>query len=116
MIVEARKVCAGVVMLNIEGEIFSIETSSAMLRGIVSERAEKGEHLLINLKEATCEDAEETLKLLNLLMRVRQTRLGNTVVKFLCVPQSARDILEVTGLANQFEMFEDENEAIRSFS
>jgi anti-anti-sigma factor len=40
---------------------------------------------------------------------------GGRALKLCCVDKTVRQVLELTGLVNQFEHFEDVNSAIRSF-
>jgi anti-sigma B factor antagonist len=108
----ARKV-GNITVLTADGTI-KIGPSEALLREVVHKLISNGDvEILLNTKKVTRLDASGFGELVNLRTAVEQ-RGGH--LKFLSVPPVVMDVLQITGLVNIFEVFENEDDALRSFA
>lgn len=112
MKIEARHV-EGVTVLEPKGKI-TIGVGDVALREAVHEALEAGaRNILVNLSGVTTIDSSGIGELVSAYTTVtnRQGKLS------LCsLPSKVTDILQITQLITVFDVFEDEKEAIGSFS
>ena len=106
-----RKV-GDVVILDLHGRILSGEGEKA-LRGAVRRLADSGTvHLLINFADVPYVDSSIVGEFVSILTTLR--RAGGTL-KLLSLPARVRSLLSMTRLLTVFEVYESEDEAVRSF-
>jgi len=103
---------ADVVVLALEGHLVADEGDAA-LRARVAGVIESGaKHVLLDLRNLTYMDSGGAGALAAMLLHV--TRRGGAL-KLLCPTGRVCRVLEVTHLMGVFDVFPDEDEAIRSF-
>jgi anti-sigma B factor antagonist len=85
-----------------------------ILRAEIHQLAAKGRHkILLNLAEVTYIDSSGIGEMVSCYTSL--SNLGGTV-KLLKLTRRVRDLLQITKLYTVFEVFEEEDEAVRSFS
>jgi anti-sigma B factor antagonist len=103
----------GVTVLEPQGKI-TIGMGDVALRDSVREALEAGsQDILINLGEVTTIDSSGIGELVSAYTTV--TNKGGKL-KLVNLPTKVEDILQITQLMTVFEVFDDETEAIESFS
>ena len=102
----------GVTILDLGGKI-TIGKGDVALREAVHQALDGGAlKMLINLKDVTTIDSSGVGELVSAFTTA--TNRGGKL-KLLNLPAKVNDILQITQLITVFEVFENEDEAIRSF-
>ncbi len=102
----------GVTVLDLSGKI-TIGEGDVALRQAVHEALESGSrHLLLNLKAVSTMDSSGIGELVSAYTTV--TNRGGSL-KLELLPPKVLDILQITQLVTVFDIFEDEEEALKSF-
>ena len=102
----------GVTILEVEGKV-TIGKGDVVLREAVLQAIGEGPaKLLINLGEVTTIDSSGVGELVSAYTTV--TNRGGKL-KLVNMPPKVSDILQITQLITVFEVFESEDEAVRSF-
>ncbi len=103
----------GITILDFKGKI-TIGVGDVALREAVVEALDAGSrNLLINLKDVSTIDSSGVGELVSSYTTVTN-RGGN--LKLLNIPPKVMDILQITQLITVFDVFEDEDEAVASFT
>lgn len=103
----------GITILDFKGKI-TIGVGDVALREAVVEALDAGSrNLLINLKEVSTIDSSGVGELVSSYTTVTN-RGGN--LRLLNIPPKVMDILQITQLITVFDVFEDEDEAVASFT
>lgn len=103
----------GVTILEPKGKI-TIGEGDVKLRDAVHGALDAGgKNILINLKDVTTMDSSGIGELVSAYTTV--THRGGTL-KLLHLPNKVRDILQITQLVTVFDVLDDEDEAIATFS
>lgn len=101
-----------ITILRLKGRL-EVEEGDTMLRDRVNELVRGGRvRIVLDLKQVTRIDSMGLGVLASKLLTTR--RHGGTI-KLLHPTAHTMHLLEITGLSSVFEMFEDEQQAIRSF-
>jgi anti-sigma B factor antagonist len=102
-----------VTILEAAGRI-TLGENVEILRDEIHKLAEKGHRkILLNLAEVTYIDSSGIGEMVSAFTTL--SNLGGTV-KLLKLTRRVRDLLQITKLYTVFEVFEDEDEAVRSFA
>ena len=102
----------GVTILVLKGKI-TIGVGDVALRDAVQEALEGGaKNILINLKDVKTIDSSGIGELVSAYTTV--TNRGGSL-KLELLPPKVLDILQITQLVTVFDIFEDEEEALKSF-
>lgn len=102
----------GVTILDLKGKI-TIGVGDVALRDAIHEALSAGaKKLLINLDEVTTIDSSGVGELVSSYTTV--TNRGGKL-KLANLPPKVADILQITQLITVFDVYEDEDEALRSF-
>ena len=103
----------GVTVIEPQGKI-TIGMGDVALRDSVREALEAGSRdILINLKDVSTIDSSGIGELVSAYTTVTNR---NGRLKLLHLPPKVQDILQITQLVTVFETFDNEDEAVRSFS
>jgi anti-sigma B factor antagonist len=103
----------GITILDFKGKI-TIGVGDVALREAVVEALDAGSrNLLINLKDVSTIDSSGVGELVSSYTTVTN-RGGN--LRLLNIPPKVMDILQITQLITVFDVFEDEDEAVASFT
>ncbi len=102
----------GVTILDLKGKI-TIGVGDVALRDAIREALSAGaKNLLINLADVTTIDSSGVGELVSSFTTV--TNRGG-LLKLANLPPKVSDILQITQLITVFDVYEDEDEALRSF-
>ena len=102
----------GVIILEVEGKV-TIGKGDVVLRETVHEAiGDRSVKMLINLGDVTTIDSSGVGELVSAFTTV--TNRGGKL-KLVNLPPKVNDILQITQLITVFEVFESEDEAIKSF-
>jgi anti-sigma B factor antagonist len=102
----------GVIILEVEGKV-TIGKGDVVLRDTVHQAiGDKPVKMLINLGEVTTIDSSGVGELVSAFTTA--TNRGGKL-KLVNLPPKVNDILQITQLITVFEVFESEDEAIKSF-
>ncbi|MFF8565838.1 STAS domain-containing protein [Streptomyces albidoflavus] len=102
-----------VTILGLAGKI-TINGGDVELRSAVNGQLDAGvRKILLDLGEVTTVDSSGVGELVSLYTRI-SNRDGR--LKLLNLPPKVRDILAITQLITVFEVFDDEDEAVKSFA
>lgn len=102
----------GVTILDLKGKI-TIGVGDVALRDAIHEAMSAGAtKILVNLQDVSTIDSSGVGELVSSYTTV--TNRGGKL-KLLNLPPKVADILQITQLITVFDVFEDEDEAIRSF-
>ena len=102
----------GVTVVDVSGTI-TLGDGSSQLRDILHDLAEKGDKkILLNLGEVTYIDSSGIGELVSAYTGVKN-RGGS--LKLLHLTKKVHDLLQLTKLFTVFEVFSDENSALRSY-
>lgn len=102
----------GVTILDLKGKI-TIGVGDVALRDAIHEAMQAGAtKILVNLQDVSTIDSSGVGELVSSYTTV--TNRGGKL-KLLNLPPKVADILQITQLITVFDVFEDEDEAIRSF-
>ena len=103
----------GVTILEPRGKI-TIGAGDIALRDAVDEALAAGSlGILIDFSRVTRMDSSGMAELVAAYKRISDAG-GN--IKLLSLPSNIRDVLSITQIARVFDIFDDEDEAVRSFS
>jgi anti-sigma B factor antagonist len=103
----------GVTILDLKGKI-TIGLGDLALRNAVQEAMTTGAtHMLINLRDVTTIDSSGVGELVSAYATATNRGAKLTLEN---LPSKVSDILQITQLITVFEVFENEDEALRSFS
>lgn len=103
----------GVTILDLKGKI-TIGVGDVALREAVHEALEAGaRNILLNMKEVSTVDSSGVGEMVSTFTTV--TNRGGKL-KLENLPSKVADVLQITQLITVFETFDDEKEAINSFS
>lgn len=104
---------ADVSILDLKGRI-TIGAGDVMLRDHINRVLEQGERsILLNMADVTYMDSSGMGELISSYTSVTK-RDGK--LKLLNLPAKIRDLLQITQLITIFEVYDNETEAVRSFS
>lgn len=102
----------GVTILDLKGKI-TIGVGDVALRDAIHEALDAGaKKILVNLEDVSTIDSSGVGELVS--SYTTATNRGGKL-KLLNLPPKVADILQITQLITVFDVFEDEEEAIRSF-
>ena len=102
-----------VTILDLKGRI-TIGAGDVMLRDHINKVLEQGERsILLNMADVTYVDSSGMGELISSYTSVTK-RDGK--LKLLNLPAKIRDLLQITQLITIFEVYDNETEAVRSFS
>ena len=102
-----------VTILDIAGRITLGEEADS-LRGIIRELEKQGRNkVILNLAETFYVDSSGVGEIVSGFMRITTIRGGQ--LKLLALQKRVQDMLQYTKLYTVFEVFDDEDAAIRSF-
>ena len=102
----------GVIILEVEGKV-TIGKGDVVLRETVHEAiGDRSVKMLINLGQVSTIDSSGVGELVSAFTTV--TNRGGKL-KLVNLPPKVNDILQITQLITVFEVFESEDEAVRSF-
>ncbi|MCH9651858.1 MAG: STAS domain-containing protein [Deltaproteobacteria bacterium] len=103
----------GVTILDLKGKI-TIGVGDVALREAVHEALDAGaRNILLNMKEVSTVDSSGIGEMVSTYTTV--TNRGGKL-KLVDLPSKVADVLQITQLITVFETFDDEQEAINSFS
>lgn len=103
----------GVTILEPQGKI-TIGVGDIALRDAVDEALGAGSrNLLIDFSRVTRMDSSGMAELVAAFKRISE---GGGQLKLLHLPSNIRDVLGITQIARVFDIFEDEDEAVGSFT
>lgn len=102
----------GVTILDLGGKITIGKGDVALREAVHQTQSDGATKMLINLKDVTTIDSSGVGELVSAFTTV--TNRGGKL-KLLNLPAKVNDILQITQLITVFEVFENEDEAIRSF-
>lgn len=103
----------GVTILEPQGKI-TIGAGDIELRNAVNEALAAGsDKLLVDFSKVTRMDSSGMAELVAAYKRISE---AGGQIKLLHLPSNIRDVLGITQIARVFDIFEDEQEAVQSFS
>jgi anti-sigma B factor antagonist len=105
--------CGDVTIVNVDG-ILSLGVGSTSLREALRDLARNGhKKIVVNLQDTTYIDSSGIGELFSAYTKFRDIGAN---LKLLQLTPRVKDLLQITKLYTVFEVFEDEDTAIRSFN
>ena len=101
----------GVTIIDLNGRL-TLGDAAELLRGTVVKAAENNPRIILNLAGVSYMDSAGLAEMVSAHASVVRR---NGTIRLLKVQERLRDLLRMTRLNTLFDMFEDEDEAVRSF-